>query len=341
MRIERMLDVGTVARVHLLKLREEHWGAVECVGALDPAVPATEKMVLVVSSQFGCPVGCPMCDAGREFHGNLEAEEIFAQIDFLLESWAGPAAQTCPKLKIQFARMGEPSLNPAVLEAVSALPRRYGLPGVMPCIATTAPKRSMDWFGRLADIKSELFGNGMFQLQFSVQSTSEAERGRLIPYPVTTLDGLSRLCERFVLPGDRRAVLNFAAVDGAPIEPRVLRDVFDPARSLVKLTPLNPTGRSAVSGLSTMFRSGAESSVKDLVRALEEAGFDVIVSAGLEAESEAGTSCGQLAFSGAGAPAPVRTAEPEASTRSGLFSSGSPTRRRPAGGRRPMRGTRP
>ncbi|NLP04327.1 radical SAM protein [Candidatus Fermentibacteria bacterium] len=302
MRIERTLEAGGIARVHLVRLREEPWGAVECVGALDPAVPVTEKIVLVVSSQYGCPVGCPMCDAGRGFHGNLEAKDIFAQIDFLMESWAGPAARRCPKLKIQFARMGEPSLNPAVLEVVSALPRRYGIPGIMPCIATTAPKGSMEWFERLADIKDGLFGSGMFQLQFSVQSTSEAGRGRLIPYPVTSLSGLSRLCERFVRPGDRRAVLNFAAVEGAPIEPGVLRDVFDPARSLVKLTPLNPTGRSAASGLSTMFRSGVEPEVADLVSALEEAGFDVIVSVGLEAESEAGTSCGQLAFAGSGAP---------------------------------------
>lgn len=297
MRIERTLEVGDIARVHLLRLRDQPWSAVECVGARDPAVPRTQKIVLVVSSQFGCPVGCPMCEAGRGFNGDLEAEEIFAQIDFLMESWAGPSADRCPKLKIQFARMGEPSLNPAVLQVISALPRRYGYPGIMPCIATTAPKRSIGWFERLADIKRGQFGNGMFQLQLSVQSTSEAERGRLIPYPVTSLDGLSRLCEMFVLPGDRRAVLNFAAVEGAPIEPGVLRDAFDPAKSIVKLTPLNPTHGSVVSGLSTMFRSGGEPALSDLVHALEEAGFDVIVSVGLEAEVEAGASCGQLAFS--------------------------------------------
>ncbi len=293
---ERAADVGVVARVHLVRLRPGPWGAVECVGALDPVLPRAEKMVLVVSSQFGCPVGCLMCDAGRAFHGDLTAGEIHSQIDFLLDSWAGSEARTCPKLKVQFARMGEPSLNPAVLDVIRELPSRHRLPGLMPCVASVAPRRSADWFERLRETKDLLYPGGMFQLQLSLQSTSEKERRRLIPYEILDLDGLSRLCGRFAGQGDRKVSLNFAAISGVPIEPGVVRDAFDPEACIVKITPLNVTGRAGETGLASLFESGSDGRVRDLAAAFAEAGFEVIVSVGLPEEGENGTSCGQLAF---------------------------------------------
>jgi 23S rRNA (adenine2503-C2)-methyltransferase len=296
LRIEEVMDVGDVARVHLLRLREESWGVVECVGALDPALPREEKMVLVVSSQFGCPVGCLMCDAGKGFYGNLRACEMDAQIDFLLDTWAGPGAGSCPKLKVQFARMGEPALNPAVLEVLRNLPARHRLPGLMPCIATTAPLASSGWFEELREIKNELFPGGRFQLQLSIQSTSEHSRRRLISGSAMDLRGLSVLCARFFRNGDRKVTLNFAAIEGVPIEPGALGDMFDPSCCLVKLTPLNPTGMAGSRGLSSLFESGAEAVVTDLASALRENGFEVVVSVGLPEEGRNGTSCGQMAF---------------------------------------------
>jgi 23S rRNA (adenine2503-C2)-methyltransferase len=237
-----------------------------------------------------------MCDAGRSYNGNLEAGEIHAQIDFLLETWAGGDADSCRKLKIQFARMGEPALNPAVLTVIGDLPSRHPLPGLMPCVSSTAPSSSVDWFGRLGDLKDSLFQGGMFQIQMSVQSTSERERRRLIPFEILGLDGLSGLCDRLVKPGDRKVSLNFAAVEGVPIDPCVLRDAFDPGRCLVKLTPLNDTGRAGEHGFKSLFHSEGEGRVRDLEASLREAGFEVIVSVGLPVEGESGTSCGQLAF---------------------------------------------
>jgi len=298
--IDRTVEAGGVARIHLMRLRRESWGVVECVGALDPALPRESKMVLVVSSQFGCPVGCLMCDAGRSFHDNLSAEEIHAQIDFLLASWAGRDAPRCPKLKVQFARMGEPSLNPAVIDVISELPARHRLPGLMPCVASVVPVRSSPWFAGLRIARDEFYPGGMFQLQLSVQSTSQSARERLIPFAVEGLEGLSMLASGFTGPGDRKVALNFAVAEGVPVDARVLREAFDPEKCLVKLTPLNATGRAVESDLVSLFSSRSDAGIVDLASSIREAGFDVIVSVGLPVEGENGASCGQLAFAGAG-----------------------------------------
>jgi 23S rRNA (adenine2503-C2)-methyltransferase len=37
---------------------------VECVESIQPPLPREQKWVLLVSTMFGCPIGCKMCDAG-------------------------------------------------------------------------------------------------------------------------------------------------------------------------------------------------------------------------------------------------------------------------------------
>jgi 23S rRNA (adenine2503-C2)-methyltransferase len=302
MRVLETMEIGSLARIFLLQLRSADWSMAECVGALDPALPGSSKMVLVVSTQFGCAMGCRMCDASGEFHGNLSADEIFAQIDLLLETWAGSGARDCPKLKIQFARMGEPTLNPAVLGVLEQMPHRYSLPGLLPCIATMAPSGCGDWLERLMEAKDRLYGGGMFQLQFSVQSTDESRRREMIPACSWSLGQMAAFADRFVKQGDRKVALNFALAGRADLDPAILSSIFCSRKCLVKLTPLNPTASASRSGLGSALDEGGGRSVERLVDDLMGAGFEVIVSRGLEIESRLGSSCGQRAFS------PKRTA---------------------------------
>jgi hypothetical protein len=48
----------------------------------------------------------------------LTAEEILMQIDHMVNEWFPDGIVPASKFKIQFARMGEPSLNMAVLDAL-------------------------------------------------------------------------------------------------------------------------------------------------------------------------------------------------------------------------------
>ena len=58
---------------------------IEFVESIQPPYPRSEKWVLIVSSLFGCPVGCQMCDAGGSYQGKISKEDILAQIDYLVQ----------------------------------------------------------------------------------------------------------------------------------------------------------------------------------------------------------------------------------------------------------------
>ena len=44
---------------------------IELVDALQPPWPREHKWVLIVSTLKGCPIRCPICDAGGDYRGRL------------------------------------------------------------------------------------------------------------------------------------------------------------------------------------------------------------------------------------------------------------------------------
>ena len=71
-----------IAKVYIAEFGPGEW--VEFVEALAPPKPRSEKWVLLVSTLFGCPVECAMCDAGGFYHGKVSREGILAQIDHMV-----------------------------------------------------------------------------------------------------------------------------------------------------------------------------------------------------------------------------------------------------------------
>ncbi len=150
-----------VAIVYIGEL--ENGKLVECVESLQPPHSREEKWVLLVSTMFGCPVGCLMCDAGGYYEGKPTAEEIFEQIDFLVRKRFPDGRVPSRQFKIQFARMGEPALNPHLLQVLDELPMRYHAPGLMPSLSTVAPHGTEKFFERLLEIKQDKYTGGHFQ----------------------------------------------------------------------------------------------------------------------------------------------------------------------------------
>jgi len=283
-----------LARVYVLRLRPGEGGMVECVESLNPGVPRSEKWILLVSTLFGCPVGCPMCDAGGvRYGGALTAEEILEQVRFLVRRRFGGAVVPVRKFKIQFARMGEPALNPAVLEVLDRLPGALDAPGLLPSLSTIAPAGAEPFFRRLLEIKERRYGNGRFQLQFSLHSTDPAARARLVPARCLDFAWMGRYGARFHGPGDQRVTLNFAAAEGVPVDPERLLPFFDPRHFLVKLTPVNPTFRGRAAGMKSAIDPFRPGSARGLVRRFEDAGYEVILSIGEVEENRIGSNCGQ------------------------------------------------
>jgi len=292
MRIIDSRGTDQIATVFVGELGEGR--RIEFVESIQPPIPRETKWVLIVSVLFGCPIGCPICDAGDAYGGRLKPEELLSQIDFLIRRRYREGHVPVEKLKIQFARMGEPALNPAVLDVIERLPEIYDAPGLIPSISTIAPQGSQRFFDRLLDIKQTLYPGGRFQLQFSIHSTDETWRDRLIPAAKWSFDEIARYGERFHRADDRKITLNFAWVDGAPIDSSILREHFDPSAFLIKVTPVNPTFRAGLSKLRSFVDASDPSRSYEELRAVEEAGYDVLVSIGEVEENQIGSNCGQF-----------------------------------------------
>jgi 23S rRNA (adenine2503-C2)-methyltransferase len=99
--------------------------------------------------------------------------------------------------------------------------------------------------------------------------------------------------ERFHKAGDRKITLNFALAENSPIEADVLTRHFDPARYLIKLTPINPTSRATENNLGSFIDPNRPETADAITHPLTEAGYDVIVSIGEVEENEIGSNCGQ------------------------------------------------
>jgi 23S rRNA (adenine2503-C2)-methyltransferase len=268
-------------------------GLVECVEAVQPPTTRDEKWVMMISTLFGCPVSCQMCDAGGHYRGKLTQEEMFAQVEFLIRQRFPDGHVPSSQLKIQFARMGEPALNPAVLDLLQELPLRIDAPGLFPSLSTVAPLGTDSFFDKLIEIKDDIYPRGRFQLQFSIHTTDQTLRDQLVPVKKWDFLSIARFGHKYFSPGDRKITLNFALAEASPIDPGILLEHFSPERFLIKITPLNPTHQAISRGLKSYVDPGKKLDAYPELIAIQEAGYDVILSIGEQEESRIGSNCGQ------------------------------------------------
>ncbi len=267
---------------------------IEFVESIQPPVSRDEKWVLIISTLYGCPMQCLMCDAGEYMHGKVSKDAMLAQIEHMVLPRFPDRRIPTPKLKIQFARMGEPALNPDVLTFLRELPTKFDVPGLIPCISTVAPNGTDSFFDELFDIKNSLYPNGHFQLQFSIHSSDVEERKKWIPKPIWNFEKIAEFGEKWKKPGDRKVTLNFAVSDQSIIDPQVIRKYFDPSLFFIKLTPVNPTFNAVRNNL----KSGIIPSNTDnlpLAHDFRALDFETLVSIGAWEENQIGSNCGQFA----------------------------------------------
>ena len=280
-----------LATVYMADMGDERM--IEFVEACQPPFGREEHWILMVSTLYGCPVKCQMCDAGGHYRGKPNAEEILSQIDYMVDEWFPGRSIPSRKFKIQFARMGEPAFNLAVLDALRMLPERYNAPGLMPSISTIAPHGTDSFFEGLIDVKNNLYANGRFQFQFSIHTTDFELRDKMIPVKKWSFADMAAYGERFYRPGDRKITLNFALADGNPADPQVLLKYFSPDRYLIKITPVNPTSHAVKNGLASHVDPYRPETANELAKRMAQAGYQVIVSIGDAEENEVGSNCGQ------------------------------------------------
>lgn len=291
MRVFAVAGRPDVAEVFMADMGQERM--VEFVEALQPPFARDERWILMVSTLYGCPVKCLICDAGGGYRGKPTADEILRQIDHMVYRWYPDGRVPASKFKIQFARMGEPAFNMAVLDVLEELPRRYTAPGLMPSISTIAPHGVDSFFEGLLNVKNRLYSNRRFQFQYSIHTTDVTLRDKLIPVRKWSFSQMALFGERFYRSGDRKITLNFALADGMPVDPEVMLRYFDPERYLVKITPVNPTCHAIQNGLSTHVDPYRPETGQAVAQSLTAAGYDVIISIGEVEENAIGSNCGQ------------------------------------------------
>lgn len=260
-----------IAVVYIAEMRGGKF--IEFVESLQPPLPREKKWVLIISTLYGCPVGCRFCDAGVDYQGKLSKDEIISQIDYLVTKRFPNRKVPVEKFKIQFARMGEPSFNQSVLDVLDSLPDFYDASRLMPCISTIAPRGVDRFFERLLEIKKKYY-KYRFQLQFSIHTTDEELRDWLIPVQKWDFEKIAEYGETFYDKDGRKITLNFSLADKMSIDLDVLIKHFSPDIFLIKITPVNPTYQANKNGLSSTLTSKKWNKMADTLRS---SGYEVIL----------------------------------------------------------------
>jgi 23S rRNA (adenine2503-C2)-methyltransferase len=217
---------------------------------------------------------------------------MLEQIKYMVTNRFADNIPITKKLKIQFARMGDPAFNDDVLEVLNVLPSMYDPNILFPSISTIAPQGSDDFFQRLIEIKDRYYSNGKFQLQFSLHTTDESRRGELIPIRTWDFNKIAEYGALFHKKGDRKITLNFATPLGYALEPEMIREFFNPERYLIKYTPVNPTRKVINSNFKALVDTNNMDVINIIDLSFKKYGYETIISVGELEENKIGSNCG-------------------------------------------------
>lgn len=270
-------------------------------------VPKTEKWLMTVSTQKGCVHNCKFCDvAPLPFKGNLSKDEIVEQFDFMMKYTPLENGVSYNKLKLGFARMGEPSWNLVnVISAMKEINEKCNQNNIklLPCFNSILPITnkfsSESLIETVLDTKDNYF-DGFLHFQISCNSTDEDVRKNLFGGAnVTPIEDVIRIVNKWKpnksVNNPRTVTLNFIVMEGVPIDVKMLQSYgLTGDKFAVKLIPLNTTMNSMDNNLKTLYNYNTYEELKRLADEFKNAGIPVIYDAIAKCE-EAGLCCGQLA----------------------------------------------
>jgi len=288
-----MRDVSVDGKLHL-EVRE----------ATDPRVIwkhlvlYSKKWLMTVSTQKGCVHNCKFCDvAPLPFKGNLNQGEIEEQIKIILNNT--PYVNKSSKVKIGFARIGEPSWNiDNVLGAIKnlnniskELNRDFTW---LPCFNSILPRGAKETIEKVIDVKENYY-NGFLHFQVSCNSTDENKRKELFGgADVLSLEEIINKINNIKIT-NRTVTLNFIVMKDVEVSVEKLKKMgLNKNKFSIKLIPLNKTNNAEDNKLETYANYSNYEKLLELKNEFESNGVPVVVDAIAKCE-EAGLCCGQLA----------------------------------------------
>ncbi len=204
--------------------------------------PNVARRTVCISTQVGCPVGCPFCETGQAgYIRNLALGEVVGQVLYFAREQKKLGYET-PLTNIVIMGMGEPFMKFNVTwRAIQAFtdPARLGMGARRITVSTSG---YVDGIQQLIEKKSQV------NLAVSLHAPDDALRDKLVPvnrkYP---LRELMQACREYVRATHRRITFEYALMDNLNDSAQQAEQVSKLLAGLlchVNLIPLNPTSES-------------------------------------------------------------------------------------------------
>lgn len=269
----------------------------EINGVRHQGVDLSDKWVATISTQKGCPMKCEFCDCPKYgFHGNVSREELAHQVETILRN---ESVKSTNRFNVHFARMGEPTFNEDVLWFtvidLRKLVRQYiAAETIHPVVSTMLPAaniRLKSFLLQWCHIKNNLYG-GEAGLQFSINTTDEKQRQIQFNGMSHTLSNISTIADSLPMPIGRKYTLNFAVTAETILDAKLLSQLFDKNKFIVKITPIHKTDAAVKNGFDVTTEYTDYNVYRQFEAPLLAEGWDVIVFVPSEEEDSDRITCG-------------------------------------------------
>jgi 23S rRNA (adenine2503-C2)-methyltransferase len=271
-------------------------------------MPLSEKWVITVSTQYGCPMRCTFCDVPNvKFRGNATFDDLKNQFYNAISLF--PSVKYTERLNLHFARMGDPIFNENVFDfaiwayrnkKVIAEETGLSIEVFHPVLTTSLPRkfkhleeRIMQW----CEIKNSIY-NGQAGLQFSINSTDEDQRSEMFNGMQLSLEELSEIGKRMPTPLSRKYCLNFAYSTDFVIDAKKIRRLFDPKKFMCKITPIHNNNACRENDIKTIGGYDSYQPYQKPEQDLKDEGFDVLVFVPSLDEEDGLVTCGNAILGG-------------------------------------------
>ena len=260
-------------------------------------VDITNKLVVTVSSQKGCPMNCNFCDCPKlGFKGNATLPELVTEI---MSGVALSGIKHGKRLNVHYARMGEPTFNPNVITSAEYIAKMLGdensdvtFDEYHPVVSTMMPKANKnlkEFLHKWVETGFVYGGEDGFGLQFSINTLDEDDRNAMFRNRSMSLQEISDVIRELPMPKKRKYTLNFAVTSKSNLDVGLMNKYFDKEKCIVKITPIHETVEAVDEGYEI---------VKDFdvyekfEQPLVNDGWDVIVFVPSKEEDEDRITCG-------------------------------------------------
>lgn len=260
-------------------------------------VDITDKLVVTVSSQKGCPMNCNFCDCPKlGFKGNATLPELITEI---MSGVALSGIKHGQRLNVHYARMGEPTFNPNVITSAKFIAQMLmsensdvTFDTYHPVVSTMMPKSNKNLKEFLHKWVTTGFvygGEDGFGLQFSINTLDENDRNEMFRNRSLSLQEISDIIKELPYPKKRKYTLNFAVTSKSNLDVDLINKYFDKEKCIVKMTPIHETVEAVDEGYEIVHDFDV---YEQFEQPLVNDGWDVIVFVPSKEEDEDRITCG-------------------------------------------------